>query len=55
MVHNGRPALGLETVAMRYFNVVGERQHPICGCTTVIPHFIHLLISGEPPMVYADG
>ena len=46
---------GLETVALRYFNVFGERQHPTSGYATVIPNFIHLMSPGEPPMIYADG
>ena len=45
----------LETVALRYFNVFGERQHPTSGYATEIPNFIRLMIPGEAPIIYGDG
>jgi UDP-glucose 4-epimerase len=46
---------GLETVALRYFNVFGERQDPLSGYAAVIPKFIRLMINGEHPTIYGDG
>jgi UDP-glucose 4-epimerase len=46
---------GLETVALRYFNVFGPRQDPASEYAAVIPRFIRCLLDGEPPTVYGDG
>lgn len=46
---------GLETVALRYFNVFGPRQNPESQYAAVIPRFITALLSGEPPVIYGDG
>lgn len=46
---------GLETVALRYFNVFGERQDPSSGYAAVIPKFIRLMLSGERPTIYGNG
>jgi len=46
---------GLETVALRYFNVFGPRQDPLSQYAAVIPNFITALIEGRPPVVYGDG
>ncbi len=46
---------GLETVALRYFNVFGERQDPSSGYAAVIPKFIRLMLAGEPPTINGDG
>jgi nucleoside-diphosphate-sugar epimerase len=46
---------GLETVALRYFNVFGERQDPNSGYAAVIPKFIRLMLAGERPMIHGDG
>jgi len=46
---------GLETVAMRYFNVYGPRQRPDSAYAAVIPLFIEALRTGEPPVVHGDG
>lgn len=48
-------AYGLETVALRYFNVYGPRQDPASDYAAVIPRFIAALLHGEPPTVYGDG
>jgi nucleoside-diphosphate-sugar epimerase len=45
----------LEVVALRYFNVFGERQDPYSGYAAVIPKFIRLMRAGEPPTIYGDG
>ncbi|CAN5583693.1 SDR family oxidoreductase [soil metagenome] len=46
---------GLETVALRYFNVYGPRQRPDSAYAAVIPLFIAALQAGEPPEVHGDG
>jgi UDP-glucose 4-epimerase len=46
---------GLETVAIRYFNVFGPRQDPDSPYSAVIPLFITRLLRGERPIVYGDG
>ncbi|MBS3763962.1 MAG: SDR family oxidoreductase [Planctomycetes bacterium] len=46
---------GLETVALRYFNVFGPRQNPKSQYAAVIPIFISALLSGEQPVVFGDG
>jgi UDP-glucose 4-epimerase len=46
---------GLETVALRYFNVFGPRQDPNSEYAAVIPRFIRRLAEGEPPVIFGDG
>lgn len=46
---------GLETVALRYFNVFGPRQDPQGAYAAVIPRFIAALLAGEPLTLYGDG
>ena len=46
---------GLEAVALRYFNVFGERQDPHSGYAAVIPKFIRLMLSGEAPTINGNG
>lgn len=46
---------GLETVALRYFNVFGPRQDPMSQYAAVIPLFITALLNGRQPMVNGDG
>ncbi len=46
---------GLETVALRYFNVFGPRQDPKSEYAAVIPRFITAILSGEQPVIYGDG
>jgi UDP-glucose 4-epimerase len=46
---------GLETVALRYFNVFGPRQDPTSQYAAVIPNFIHALLGAQPPVVFGDG
>jgi UDP-N-acetylglucosamine/UDP-N-acetyl-alpha-D-glucosaminouronate 4-epimerase len=46
---------GLESVALRYFNVFGERQDPSSGYAAVIPKFIRMMLAGERPTVFGDG
>jgi UDP-glucose 4-epimerase len=46
---------GLETVALRYFNVFGPRQDPLSQYAAVIPNFITALMNGAQPVVFGDG
>ena len=46
---------GLETVALRYFNVFGPRQDPLSQYSAVIPKFVTAIQSGQRPVVYGDG
>jgi nucleoside-diphosphate-sugar epimerase len=46
---------GLETVALRYFNVFGPRQDPFSQYSAVIPNFITALMDGRSPSVFGDG
>jgi UDP-glucose 4-epimerase len=46
---------GLETVAIRYFNVFGPRQDPLSQYSAVIPRFITALQAGRSPVIYGDG
>jgi UDP-glucose 4-epimerase len=46
---------GLETVALRYFNVFGPRQDETSAYAAVIPRFLAALLRGEPPVIYGDG
>ena len=46
---------GLETIALRYFNVFGPRQDPTSQYSAVIPKFITALLAGESPIIYGDG
>jgi UDP-glucose 4-epimerase len=46
---------GLETVALRYFNVFGPRQDPNSEYAAVIPKFITALLAGRRPVIYGDG
>jgi nucleoside-diphosphate-sugar epimerase len=46
---------GLETVALRYFNVFGPRQDPASQYAAVIPLFITKMMAGESPTIFGDG
>ncbi len=46
---------GLETVAVRYFNVFGPRQDPLSQYAAVIPRFITAALRGESPVIFGDG
>lgn len=46
---------GLETVAIRYFNVFGPRQYPSSSYSGVLSLFIRAALSGEAPTIYGDG
>jgi UDP-glucose 4-epimerase len=46
---------GLETVALRYFNVFGPYQDPRSQYAAVVPRFIQAVAEGRPVTVYGDG
>ena len=46
---------GLETVALRYFNVFGPRQDPGSQYSGVISRFIDTSLNGKQPTIYGDG
>lgn len=46
---------GLETVALRYFNVYGPRQRPDSAYAAVIPLFTEALRTAARPIVHGDG
>ena len=46
---------GLETVALRYFNVFGPHQDPTSQYAAAIPAFVTAILKDEPPTIYGDG
>lgn len=48
-------SFGLETVALRYFNVFGPRQDPSGPYAAVIPIFLKRLLANQKPIIYGDG
>ncbi len=46
---------GLETVALRYFNIFGPRQDPSSQYSGVLARFISLMSSNETPTIFGDG
>ena len=46
---------GLETVALRYFNVFGPRQDPLSQYAAVIPNFLTAALEGRSPKIFGDG
>ena len=46
---------GLETVALRYFNVFGPRQDPKSPYSGVLSIFADRLLAGQAPTIFGDG
>ncbi len=46
---------GLETVALRYFNVFGPRQDPMSPYAAVIPIWLRRMREGSSPVIFGDG
>lgn len=46
---------GLETVALRYFNVFGPNQDPTSQYSAVIPKFIRAIMNDTRPVIFGDG
>lgn len=47
--------LGLDVVALRYFNVYGPRQNPASDYAAVVPIFIKTLEDEDIPVIFGDG
>lgn len=46
---------GLETIALRYFNVFGPKQDPDSQYSAVIPKFAKCFLENKKPVIYGDG
>ena len=46
---------GLETVALRFFNVYGPRQDPTSAYSGVLSLFMKHLLERTPPTIFGDG
>ena len=46
---------GLETVALRYFNIFGPRQDPSSQYSGVLAKFITMMLGGKQPTIFGDG
>ncbi len=46
---------GVETVALRYFNVFGPKQALDDEYAVVVPKFIHCIMHDEPPPIFGTG
>jgi UDP-glucose 4-epimerase len=46
---------GLQTIALRYFNVYGPKQNPYGAYTSVIPIFSLKALRKEPMVIFGDG
>ena len=46
---------GLETVALRYFNIFGPRQSPDSPYSGVLSLFISAYMNGKTPTIFGDG
>jgi UDP-glucose 4-epimerase len=46
---------GLETVALRYFNIFGPRQRPDSAYAAVIPIFTEAIAAGRSIQIHGDG
>jgi nucleoside-diphosphate-sugar epimerase len=46
---------GLETVALRYFNIFGPRQDPSSPYSGVLAKFITQMLDGKQPTIFGDG
>jgi UDP-glucose 4-epimerase len=46
---------GLETVALRYFNIFGPRQDPSSPYSGVLAKFITAMLARKQPVIYGDG
>ncbi len=48
-------AYGVPCVALRYFNIYGERQDPLGPYAAVISKFVERFVAGKAPMIFGDG
>ena len=54
-VHTLGALHGIDTVALRYFNVFGPGQDPDSHYAAVVPRFVTAGLRGERPTIYGDG
>jgi nucleoside-diphosphate-sugar epimerase len=54
-LHAFTETYGLETVALRYFNVFGPGQRSDGPYAAVVPRFVTSTLRGEPVTIYGDG
>lgn len=54
-LHAFAHAFGLQTVALRFFNIFGPRQRADSPYSGVIPLFIDAMRHGRPPTIFGDG
>jgi len=54
-VHNVGAVSGVETIALRYFNVYGPGQDPDAEYAAVVPKFVTAALEGRQPVIYGDG
>ncbi|MFH2007646.1 MAG: SDR family oxidoreductase [bacterium] len=52
---NFQRLFGLETVALRYFNIFGPRQDPDSPYGAVVPKFFSALLADQRPLIFGDG
>jgi UDP-glucose 4-epimerase len=55
IIHSMGAATGVETVALRYFNIFGPGQDPAVEYAAVVPRFVTAALNGRAPVVYGDG
>ena len=46
---------GIETVALRYFNVFGPHQRPHGNYAAAVPKFVWAALHGQPITIHGDG
>lgn len=54
-LHSYWEVYGLETVALRYFNIFGPRQAPDSPYSGVMAKFAKMMLAGEQPTIHGDG
>ncbi|MFT4538014.1 MAG: UDP-N-acetylglucosamine 4-epimerase [Planctomycetota bacterium] len=55
LAQEAQAATGLETVGLRYFNVIGPRQRGDGAYAAVVPRWLRGMLRGERPHVHGDG
>ena len=55
LIHSLGQVHGVETVALRYFNVYGPGQDPDAEYAAVVPRFIAAVLEGRPPVINGTG
>lgn len=54
-LHTLGAAHGVETVALRYFNIFGPGQDPHSEYAAVVPRFVTAVLENRQPIIYGDG